>query len=66
MDSFDYIADGDAANATPTHDHICIAKDDFSIQNKAKPKHDPILTLFAVAANARTNDEQKGVWQSAW
>jgi hypothetical protein len=66
MDSFDCIADGDSANEPPAQDYSCIGKDDFSNQNTVEPKHDPLPTLFAVAANDRTIDEQQVVWRSSW
>lgn len=66
MDSFNCIADGDSVNEPPTQDYLCIAKDGFSNQYTVEPKHDPPLTLSAVAASDSTNDEQQGVWRSAW
>lgn len=64
MDSFNYLADGDSIFETSTQGHVCITKDDFSIRNTAEPTHDLLLTLFAVAPNDRTIDEQQVVWRS--
>lgn len=66
MDSFNDLADGNCIFEIPTQGHVCITKDDFSTQNTAEPKHNPLLTLFAVAANNRTIDEQQMVWRSEW